>query len=667
MFRKDTRADSGGRTVQMQLRSSLRDGDSICLFPFLVFESKGSSGKPRSSIENQTAFVIRESLLIQKNLQNASQSANQDSEPCLWCISQRGEDWDVYLAYLVRKQRDDRGDYGVNVVLLWSGDVCDRNNALRLLLIMDTIFDWARDDYREKVIRQLQALVSEANTPARAFSVAPSLPHTVISINESKEIESDHYVESFSEHSTYVRSKVSQVNVHFNSLVQATENLSVSRKEEIQSWNLNVPDDHTGRRDIQLRVNFDSLRNYDSEQCAFRDATFIRSRVMGLFITEDNVDLLFQSKLEDHQSEYLLGRIITKLKKEDLLVLRGDTITAIEQAWAGYNKDQPEIKDPYEKFYVLLTFSAYIGSDWEQVRELSYLAVSTRALKSLCKLAKRDLQFYWVRCDLELIMSLVEIFLRASISANLTACLYRVSMTPYLIDEPHDDNVFRDNINLRPCLMLRTQKGRPRDLVWDIYRNHRIGRIEPSAPYLRVSSRLDKQTPLSSASAATQTGAPWTTYTITDSLVLSYNKNPTKMKGPEWSLFLVKGDESRKLVLGLMQDDAQLHRAYKTYRLGPEAGWERVRWNMTAEFDDQCGISKKAKRFAKHLAHALFNNAFNNSTESSEVEQGSEDDQSMISGQSSYFDDGSILSQTSSGYESDDTVQEGFSSVLLEE
>lgn len=112
MFRKDIRRNGGGRTLQMQLRSSLIERDSICLFPFLVFEAKGTYGEPRSYVENQTAFAVRESLLIQEELQNSPGATNQDPDPCVWCMSQRGETWEISLAYLVQNRQVDDG-YGV--------------------------------------------------------------------------------------------------------------------------------------------------------------------------------------------------------------------------------------------------------------------------------------------------------------------------------------------------------------------------------------------------------------------------------------------------------------------------------------------------------------------------------------------------------------------------
>lgn len=41
---------------------------------------------------------------------------------------------------------------------LWVGCISSKEGALRLLLIIDYIFDWARDIYRESIITELRNL-----------------------------------------------------------------------------------------------------------------------------------------------------------------------------------------------------------------------------------------------------------------------------------------------------------------------------------------------------------------------------------------------------------------------------------------------------------------------------------------------------------------------------
>jgi hypothetical protein len=53
------------------------------------------------------------------------------------------------------------------VVDLWEGRITSNNDALRLLLIVDYIFDWARDIYRETIIGELRTL-SASDNPSSA-------------------------------------------------------------------------------------------------------------------------------------------------------------------------------------------------------------------------------------------------------------------------------------------------------------------------------------------------------------------------------------------------------------------------------------------------------------------------------------------------------------------
>jgi len=49
---------------------------------------------------------------------------------------------------------------------LWRGSILSRNGALQLLLLVDYIFDWARDIYREDIIKELRVLASQENDRA---------------------------------------------------------------------------------------------------------------------------------------------------------------------------------------------------------------------------------------------------------------------------------------------------------------------------------------------------------------------------------------------------------------------------------------------------------------------------------------------------------------------
>jgi hypothetical protein len=49
---------------------------------------------------------------------------------------------------------------------MWRGSILSPDGALQLLLLVDYIFDWARDAYREDIIRELRVLASGDNDTA---------------------------------------------------------------------------------------------------------------------------------------------------------------------------------------------------------------------------------------------------------------------------------------------------------------------------------------------------------------------------------------------------------------------------------------------------------------------------------------------------------------------
>ena len=50
---------------------------------------------------------------------------------------------------------------------MWQRSICTLDGALQLLLLVDYIFDWARDIYRKDIIRELRILASGDNDAAR--------------------------------------------------------------------------------------------------------------------------------------------------------------------------------------------------------------------------------------------------------------------------------------------------------------------------------------------------------------------------------------------------------------------------------------------------------------------------------------------------------------------
>jgi hypothetical protein len=147
-----------------------KPGCKPLLFPFLVLEAKSEKSPDTfSKIDLQSGFAIRHLLQLQLGLRNATIANRQlGTQPLVWYLSNRGEVWRVSGAYVeVRGSTNDSEpnyvsclflylgqevDHFQRVLQLWEGNITYESQALRLLLIIDYIFDWARDVYRKDII-----------------------------------------------------------------------------------------------------------------------------------------------------------------------------------------------------------------------------------------------------------------------------------------------------------------------------------------------------------------------------------------------------------------------------------------------------------------------------------------------------------------------------------
>lgn len=50
--------------------------------------------------------------------------------------------------------------YLQHIIDMWNGRITRRDGSLRLLLIIDYVFDWARDIYRPNILHDLKTLVA---------------------------------------------------------------------------------------------------------------------------------------------------------------------------------------------------------------------------------------------------------------------------------------------------------------------------------------------------------------------------------------------------------------------------------------------------------------------------------------------------------------------------
>ncbi|KAI1031302.1 hypothetical protein LB504_000118 [Fusarium proliferatum] len=418
------------------------DGEPI-IFPFLVIEAKSEkAGYNFSDIQIQTSFVIRELLSIQQGLAAAAEEDQDwDAGPLVWSLSYMGEQWRVSAAYT--QGWDDEISYiRQHVVRLWHGCIDSLDDALRLLLIIDYIADWARDLYREGIAHSLQKLAAcDSSSLAR------------------------------------------------------DEDL-VSLSGNMGTWLNSLLDTN---RDTVSQVLRDPLHEFDTEAGVFRDPRFVRSECLGLIITHNNVEEFLRTGLTNNAAGNLISRLIGNLK--GACRMTGRLLNDLELLWTDTDRDLSDVVQSEETFYVVATTAFYLNSNWEPVRELSYLAVSERLIADTARSTPEALGHVH-ELEKPRLVERIDAFgdlLKMSAEDNLSACLFgfclRTDTTTgaeygivwKALTEADRDNDTRAQIVLRSYMWPTA-----RLFITGIHSIYTIGRNELRMPFLRTSSAMDK-------------------------------------------------------------------------------------------------------------------------------------------------------------------------------
>ncbi|KAL7786380.1 hypothetical protein V8C37DRAFT_405356 [Trichoderma ceciliae] len=400
------------------------------LFPFLVLEAKTGSSDEWHAINMQTAFSIRTFLDSQQQLYSAASALSDwKARPMVWFFSNKGENWRLCAAYTedAPAERD-----RVAVIDVWHGCITSRDGALQLLLLVDYLFDWARDKYREDIIGALR-------TVARGESDAASgvYPDTDI-------------------FSTVPLDKIHQP-------TQVTEDDS-----HLSSY-------------ISAQSPFLAL---DSPAGVFRHATFVESRYYCLYITRDNVKTFLQSATQTRVQP--LCRLVLGHMSQSILTDPG-TLDAMEEEWTGVSRSSASSYRPQaqEQFHVVMSFTTYLSTQWHQVRELSVIAITGDAWKFIgdasgfkIKLRQPFLYHYQAKSEfIRMIMKLKAGSARQILHAAITRTTYRIVR-------------FAGSHSLR----IEVDSGSLRDIVYFIYAwLKRGGALEPDESFLRSSKLFHQQ------------------------------------------------------------------------------------------------------------------------------------------------------------------------------
>ena len=292
---------------------------------------------------------------------------------------------------------------------------------------MDFIFDWARDNYRQDILTGIRTL-------SRGFDGATSI------IPDSD---------------------------------------LMSTREIATSEPINHDTSEGLQQNEQIRSAF---HVHDSSRGVVRHASLIESRFHALFITGDNVQTLLQST-DSHVVQRLARRVLAELA-DDVVSVDIDIMDALEEQWTGTARCSRSFSLMHTKFFMAVTFATYLTPSWDQVRELSIIAVAEDAFDLLVEAsglvagkgkAQRPIAYSLER---GVLTRAISDFQAIRPDHSLLGAIRRTS--------------FRFRSSTTGELAIKYNDGTLRRTVHYVYSSFKRGVLEPSESFLRVSSCYER-------------------------------------------------------------------------------------------------------------------------------------------------------------------------------
>lgn len=373
-------------------------------------------------------------------------------------------------------------------------------------MLVDYVFDWARDIYREDILKKLRLLASGDNDAASV-------------LYSDTDIFSTRYVDQPEVHSP-----------------------------------------GAGNEDYQAYVSAQNrFVAYDTEFGVVRHATFVESRYCCVFATRDNVRTMLQSTRRTRTQKFCC---VILEQMSDAILLDQSVIEAMEERWTGTVRMTPAVLASKTKFYTIISCTNYLSASWHQVRELYVIAIADDAWDAVVggsnlkpKRGKTQRPPLSEGADVNDLLEKIDRLQAGTPGDTLLACITRRAIKLRLVP----DFSFCESINspteasadrsspTRTVIHPDASDGVLRDIVHDMYISLKKGSLEPQESFLRLSKRFNKQHLLPQNKEPLYPGStsPETLQVSDDSCVLVHSRchphDPEKSPS-DICLYLVNGD-----------------------------------------------------------------------------------------------------------------------------
>jgi hypothetical protein len=347
---------------------------------------------------------------------------------------------------------------------LWNGRISSPDGALQILLIIDYIFDWARDLYRPSILHCL-SLMSHGIDESMSLAATSD----VNSFRKRARHDDMAETESSSDIETFVTSATDE------SLLETWT------KYDIKTWR--------GVVDFNWRV--------------FRTPYIIKTSFQCLYLTRDNIGSLFaclatsRSKLEKTAREALAAL------RRGPMIITDRILSQMESAWTGENRESRRA-EATTRLFCSIVHAATITETWELVRTIFCLAVDEDALQDIRKHAKLSKNTYRldgmeekaVPLDENTVKNFLQHLKNRRGDESLSFALAHISdvWKPVHMLSKKERGTLSPGAEQTIVLQPLSSGIYPiKDVVQSIYKRHKPGGLlEPDAPCLRFSAQLER-------------------------------------------------------------------------------------------------------------------------------------------------------------------------------
>ncbi|PVH82411.1 hypothetical protein DL98DRAFT_653163 [Cadophora sp. DSE1049] len=316
------------------------------IFPFLISEAKTERGDSFDACERQTAFPIWTLLRLQEQLQARSeQCLTEQGGSLVWFFANRGEEWRLYGCFtdIEEDSRDQHTSY--NILDLWTGRLDSRDGALQILLLVDYIFDWARDLYRHGIARLLKVLSKKASGEELNDIVSISLDTDFQSIDQRMEALQDQM----------------ELDPPFNQGVAVWQHQMESDPPAPQFAGILETSDLCEEESEQWQKT-------DTVAGAFRNPSIIETCFECVRFTNDAFQTLLAPFITNEISEERLQQFTSAMEGAvagHAVMISDDVLSYLEEQWTGKRRLLDEVAPGSLARHAIMVYYVHFSERWQ--------------------------------------------------------------------------------------------------------------------------------------------------------------------------------------------------------------------------------------------------------------------------------------------------------------